>query len=386
LGMEEPKFAPQAQEVCEGDTCANQPYAELVGNGYSPRFRLVFPQGVPLDLEGRLEIRFMVNMELGGFPIQFEHTIETALPVTDDPAPVVTLGADYSAGITLVEGMPLDVPLTVLDPAFNNLTVDLLLDGQPWNGVGGGACTVNEFMTGDYWSLSGNTVFWDDNGVVMNGDGELWAYSQLTYRVGSAPSVTLTIAPDVSAQGKELLVIAYSNGGNWEQSLGRVRFDAENPVPVTVTFDLADVQGLAGLSFRTQDSAFSYRVESITFAGVAECRNLYRYEPYFNGYTHTPDYQIQCHYYRATAEDSGKQQSLRVTEQSAEGLAPRVDDIPVGPMMVQSGQVCSSEPQISRVSPAGSLLYKLDMERRYEPQVAVAAQATQLVGAANVTD
>src|SRR5690606_1990569 len=210
LGMEEPKFAPQAQEICEGDTCASQPYAELVGNVGGPRFRLVFPQGVPLDLEGRLEIRFMVNMELGGFPIQFEHTIETALPVTDDPAPAVTLAADYSEGVALVEGMPLDIPLTVLDPAFNNLTVDLLLDGQPWNGIGNGACTAIEFMTPDYWSLSGNNVFWDETGAVMNGDGVLWTYSHLTHRIGSATSVTLTIAPDESAQGKELLVIAYS--------------------------------------------------------------------------------------------------------------------------------------------------------------------------------
>src|SRR5690606_32760575 len=211
-------------------------------------------------------------------------------------------------------------------------------------------------------------------------------YSQLTYRVGSAASVTLTIAPDESAQGQELSVIAYPNGGNWERSIGRVSFGVENPTPVTVTFDLADVQGLAGLNFQTQGGAFSYRLESIRFAGVAECRNLDRYERYFNRYTHTRGSEVERHYYRATAEDSGKQLSLRVTEQRAEGLAPRVHDIPVGPMMVQSGQVCSSEPQISRVSPAGSLLYKLDMERRYEPQVAVAAQATQLVGAANVTD
>src|SRR5690606_4135795 len=124
LGMQQPDIEPQAQPVqaandaCEGDTCASQPYAELVGNVAGPRFRLVFPQGVPLDLEGKLEIRFMVNMELGGFPIQFEHTIETALPVTDDPVPVVTLGADYAAGIELVEGMPLDLPLTAHDPAF----------------------------------------------------------------------------------------------------------------------------------------------------------------------------------------------------------------------------------------------------------------------------
>ena len=88
-------------------------------------FSVVWPNGVPADIEGLLEVDVYNAVD------DSYETLEFQIPVQPDPQADVQLKAGQPTTLNLKVGQALEVPLQVTDPGMNPLKVEYLLNGVP---------------------------------------------------------------------------------------------------------------------------------------------------------------------------------------------------------------------------------------------------------------
>jgi hypothetical protein len=98
--------------------------------------RVVFDQGIPKAIQGQINIGladaqlFNLKDEIQIDSATEEYSISLNIPVHDDPEPEVIIPLQ-SDQISLKTGEPLDLPISIIDPGFNRIDVQYLLDGVP---------------------------------------------------------------------------------------------------------------------------------------------------------------------------------------------------------------------------------------------------------------
>jgi len=107
-------------ETISGDAGINRIAERFAIN--ATRYTLVMSQGVPLSFNGQLEILGRAGRD------QLEaFSASTVLTIADDPEVAAVL--TETTEVSLVEGLALALPVTITDSAFNNITVETLVDG-----------------------------------------------------------------------------------------------------------------------------------------------------------------------------------------------------------------------------------------------------------------
>ncbi|HEY3487887.1 MAG TPA: hypothetical protein VGL10_07465, partial [Gammaproteobacteria bacterium] len=86
--------------------------------------QVLFPDGVPLDTVGQLEVDFR------SWRADEITTAALQVPVIADPAPQISFDLSLGDTINAVVGEALDIPFMLDDPGRNNLIVEYLLDGE----------------------------------------------------------------------------------------------------------------------------------------------------------------------------------------------------------------------------------------------------------------